>query len=266
MIALKRLLAAIAAAMALALPASGKAGEAQGQGPCREITFRGIGYTICKAKPEDDLRLWLRDENGRTYGGFSRLNEALAREGRALAFAMNAGMFHSDRSPVGLYVENGREITPLADGGSYGNFGLKPNGVFCAGAGRFRVIETNRFRKDPPPCTYATQSGPMLLIEGRIHPRFLVNATSRHIRNGVGVSEDGKLAIFAISNQPVTFHEFASFYREGLGLTDALYFDGKISRLHAPGLGRSDTGFLPLGPIIGVTAPAPALDQAAQER
>ncbi len=266
MIAPRRHLAAMLAALLLAMPAPGRAQEAPREGPCREITFRDIGYTICEATPDDDLRLWLRDADGRPYGGFSRLNDALAREGLTLAFAMNAGMFHSDRSPVGLYVENGQEITPLADGGSYGNFGLKPNGVFCIEPGRLRVIETSAFRKARPACTYATQSGPMLLIGGRIHPRFLVNATSRHIRNGVGVSADGRRAVFAISDQPVTFHEFASFYRDGLGLRDALYFDGRISRLHAPGMGRSDTGFLPLGPIIGTAAPAPALDQAAKGR
>jgi uncharacterized protein YigE (DUF2233 family) len=36
-------------------------------------------------------------------------------------------------------------------------------------------------------------------------------------------------------------------------MNNALYFDGKISRLFAPELGRSDIGF-PIGPMVGLVA------------
>jgi uncharacterized protein YigE (DUF2233 family) len=113
------------------------------------------------------------------------------------------------------------------------------------------VVETLRFEAEKPECRDATQSGPMLVIDGALHPRFLPNSTSRYIRNGVGTTDAGDLAVFAISNAPVTFHEFGRFFRDHLGLPQALYFDGNVSRLHAPGLGRSDAGFV-LGPIVGV--------------
>ncbi len=217
---------------------------------CETLTYKSNDYTLCEATLDDDLRLFHSDADGRLLGSFSRINAMLEQNGQMLGFAMNAGMYHSDRSPVGLFIENGKERAPLADGGTYGNFGLKPNGVFCFGKDRLAVIETNAFRDARPACDYATQSGPMLVIDGALHPRFLLDATSRYIRNGVGVSADGTRAWFVISDNPVTFHEFGSLFRDHLKTPNALYFDGKVSRLYAPDLGRSDSGF-PLGVIVG---------------
>ncbi|PHQ99467.1 MAG: hypothetical protein COB39_03705 [Marinosulfonomonas sp.] len=216
--------------------------------------YKSNDYTICEASLEDDLRLFHSDASGRLYGSFGQINDALAAKNQTLGFAMNAGMYHQDRTPVGLFIEDGTEITPVADGGTYGNFGLKPNGVFCFSKRAFSVIETNVFRHLKNYCEYATQSGPMLVINGELHPRFLIDATSRHIRNGVGVSADGTRAIFVISNTRVTFHEFGSLFRDHLKTPNALYFDGKVSRLFSPGLDRDDTGF-PLGVMIGTVIP-----------
>ena len=94
----------------------------------------------------------------------------------------------------------------------------------------------------------------MLVIGGKLHPKLLPESDSEYIRNGVGVSSDGSRAVFAISDQPVTFHRFARLFRDHLGLRDALYFDGNISRLYAPELGRHDGGF-PMGPIVGTVVP-----------
>jgi uncharacterized protein YigE (DUF2233 family) len=165
-------------------------------------------------------------------------------------------MYHSDRSPVGLLVLEGQERARLITSAGPGNFGLLPNGVFCKTAARFLVVETRRFAAKPPNCRYASQSGPMLVIDGALHPRFLPNSDSRFIRNGIGVSEDGQTAYLAISNQPVSFTEFGRFFRDGLKVPNALYFDGKISRLYAPTLNRSDFGFQ-MGPIIGLATDRP---------
>ena len=117
-----------------------------------------------------------------------------------------------------------------------GNFGLLPNGVFCIGDGFAQVYETRDYLAQTPACRDATQSGPMLVIDGALHPRFLENGTSRYIRNGVGTSADGLRAVFAISNDPVNFYDFGSFFRDHLRLPNALYFDGKVSRLYAADL------------------------------
>ena len=219
---------------------------------CRDTSFEGASYTLCEVTAGEDLRLFQSGPDG-AYGSFKNVDAALAAEGKALGFAMNAGMYHRDLAPVGLYVENGVEVSKLVTRAGPGNFGLLPNGVFCIDDG-FRVIESRVFRKERPDCRYATQSGPMLVIGGKLHPKLLADSDSLYVRNGVGVSRDGTRAVFAISNEAVNFHTFARLFRDELGLPDALYFDGNISRLYAPALGRHDGGF-PMGPMVGTVVP-----------
>lgn len=242
----RRLGLAAGALLAMTLPALA--------GICEKRDFDGRGYVVCtlSAAQEPGLQLWLDGPDGRPLGDFSALRRSLPKD-RILAFAMNAGMFHPDYSPVGLYVSDGKTAHDLVTAGGGGNFGMLPNGVFCAGGAQpFQVIESRAFAREEPACRIASQSGPMLVIEGALHPRFLVDSDSRHIRNGVGVSDDGRTVWFAISDRAVTFHEFGRLFRDGLGARNALYFDGSISRLYAPSLGRADFGRR-LGPIIGYT-------------
>ncbi|RBO53812.1 hypothetical protein DSD19_07920 [Rhodovulum sp. BSW8] len=222
---------------------------------CHPLTHEGRGYVVCSADPAtDDLRLFLKTDQGGIYGSFGRVNQALAARDETLAFAMNAGMYHPDRRPVGLYVEDGRQQMHAVAAAGPGNFGMLPNGVLCLEDGRAEVIETRAYLEAPPECRYATQSGPMLVIDGALHPRFLSDSDSRYVRNGVGVDAEGRLH-FAISDAPVTFHEFGRLFRDVLKTPDALYFDGKVSKLYAPDLGRNDAG-LPMGPIVGAVVPA----------
>lgn len=217
---------------------------------CETMSPGDNGFTVCTVDTAtEDLRLFLRDENGNILGNFRNIEDTL--NGAALPFAMNAGMYHEDRAPVGYFVEDGIEAMRVVPNAGPGNFGLLPNGVFCINDDHAQVYETMDFITKSPSCRDATQSGPMLVIDGALHPRFLKDGTSRYIRNGVGTSADGKTAVFVISNTVVSFYEFGSFFRDVLKLPNALYFDGKVSRLQALGLGRSDLG-LRLGPIVGV--------------
>lgn len=223
--------------------------------PCKDVRFLDKSFTICTVDvAQDRLELFLKGPDAAPLGSFRRVESELANRDARLGFAMNAGMYHADRSPVGLYIQDGVEQQRLVTAPGPGNFGLLPNGVLCVGAKRVDVIETLRFKNSAPTCRFATQSGPMLVIDGALHPRFLPNSTSRYVRNGVGTSEDGKLAIFAISNERVTFHEFGRLFRDYLKMPQALYLDGNISRLHAPQMDRSDLGLM-LGPIIGTVVP-----------
>lgn len=217
---------------------------------CEQITHRDARFTVCEVAPDARVELFLRDEAGDILGAFSSVK---SRVDGTVVMAMNAGMYHDDRRPVGLYIEDGIQEAPIVTRAGPGNFGLLPNGVFCLRADRSDVIESRAFAANPPACTDATQSGPMLVIDGALHPRFLPDSTSRNIRNGVGTSADGKRVVFAISDEAVTFHEFGTLFRDTLGLPNALYFDGRISRLYAPAVGRNDFG-LPLGPIVAVIA------------
>lgn len=228
---------------------------------CGTDAFEGVPFTFCTIDPAtEDLRLFHTAPDGRIFGTFDRINDALAEEGLVLGVAMNGGMYHDDRAPVGHYVEQGRESVPLITADGPGNFGLLPNGVFCLGPGGASVMETLAFEAARPECTYASQSGPMLVIGGTLHPRFLPDSTSTFIRNGIGVRPDGTV-VFAISDRPVNFHRFARLFRDGLGTPDALYIDGKVSRLYATPLDRHDRGF-PLGPIIGTVV---RIDEAGGE-
>ena len=223
---------------------------------CENIRFEDAGYTICTVDlTSETLRLFLYDDSGAPYGQFGAIESDLNDKGQSLGFAMNAGMYHDDRAPVGYYVEDGQEIMRVIPNAGPGNFGMLPNGILCIREGRADVIETLRFVKEAPDCAYATQSGPMLVIDGALHPRFLQDSTSRYVRNGVGTSADGKTAVFAISDSPVTFYEFGRLYRDYLTLPNALFLDGNISKLYAPQLNRNDFGFS-MGPVVGTVRAA----------
>lgn len=221
--------------------------------PCADIEDGGASYTVCDFDARQyAVRLFLRDSDGGLYGGFSSLADALAAKGDTLAFAMNAGMYAPDYAPVGLYVESGRTLHGVNTAAGEGNFHMKPNGVFWVDGARAGVTETARFLKSRMGPAYATQSGPMLVVGGRINPHIHESGASEKYRNGVCVTQ-GHVAHFTISNQPVTFYRFASLFRDRLKCSDALFLDGgTASAIYAPSISRHDR-FHPMGPLIGVT-------------
>ena len=198
------------------------------------------------------LRLYWRDGQQRRYGSLGHLRDALAAQGQQLVFAMNAGMFRPDFSPQGLFIENGILQSPLDTARGAGNFYLLPNGVFFTTAdNRAHIVETAHFRAGREVC-YATQSGPLLLIDGRIHLAFRPGSANRQIRNGVGVLPTGEV-LLAMSSAPVSLYDFAAYFRRA-GCRQALYLDGFVSRTYAPAQHwtQLDGDF---GVIIGITAP-----------
>jgi uncharacterized protein YigE (DUF2233 family) len=215
---------------------------------CRTETFAGSRFTTCRVEAfRESLRLFYADPVVR-YGTFSRLDAALAKKGRKLAFAMNAGMFTPDYGPVGLLVIDGIEYGEIDRATSWGNFYQQPNGVFVIDEAGPRVVATEDYRILTP--RFATQSGPMLLHRGQIPANSAMRSTSRHIRNGVCVPEPLQVE-FVISEDEVTFREFAEFFASRLKCTEALYFDGSVSSLYSPQLGRHDRRSK-FGPIVGV--------------
>lgn len=253
MISFSRLLMAALAAISLnARPSS----AADDRGACRVLAFRGADYLLCSFDPARvDLRLFHADASGQAYGSFEALSQSLWRGHAFLDFAMNGGMYHHDLSPVGLFIEDGLEKRPLVLSEGYGNFHLLPNGVFYFGDGKAGVSEARAFAALGETPRFATQSGPMLVIEGALHPRFLPESDSFKIRNGVGVSRDGQVH-FALSRGRVRFYDFALLFRDELNCPNALYLDGTISSALIPALGRHDRLF-PMGPIIGVVSRLP---------
>jgi uncharacterized protein YigE (DUF2233 family) len=229
------------------------------QAECGASEFEGNRFTVCSFDPAvTEFGLFWRDEQSKPYRTFSVLADSLARDGLDLVFAINGGMFQTDFTPVGLHIEDGRELRPpnrsAAPAGMrpVPNFYKKPNGVFYLVDGAAGVLDTETFLQRLPAVDHATQSGPMLVIEGQLHPALIEGSRDRTWRTGVGVS-DGGMVHFAISEGHVNFFDFARLFRDGLGTPNALFLDGgRGTGIYAPELGRNDRswhgGF---GPIIG---------------
>ncbi|WP_169711973.1 phosphodiester glycosidase family protein [Erythrobacter tepidarius] len=217
---------------------------------CRKVTFEQVPLTHCIADP---ARHRIATANlGADRQPFASLSAyAVSVDPARVAFAMNAGMYGDDLRPIGYYVENGERLKELNRGAGEGNFYMKPNGVFFGTGGNWRVLGSNTFfqtvgeRPD-----FGTQSGPMLVVDGKLHPEFQDNGPSRAIRNGVGVSADGR-AHFVISDAPISFGQLARYFRDVVKVRNALYLDGQVSSLWDPASKRLDKGRV--GPIIVVT-------------
>jgi uncharacterized protein YigE (DUF2233 family) len=227
------------------------ASGAENRGPCHPVTYERNSYVFCQF----DLRryipkLFWKQPNGEPYGSLKNIPQRDGTNNGQLVFATNGGMYRSDRSPLGLYVENGRELVRANTAAGAGNFYIKPNGIFYVSGESASISETRHFLKQRPLADVATQSGPMLVINGAINTKFLPSSNSRKFRNGVGI-QDSHRVVFAISNDTVTFNEFAKFFRDLLHCSNALYLDGTISSIYAPSIPRADY-LWPLGPIIGV--------------
>ncbi|MEZ2128821.1 MULTISPECIES: phosphodiester glycosidase family protein [unclassified Sinorhizobium] len=247
----------IAAGMLAAMITSPQTALAQ---HCEQDTFEEASYVVCTLEPgKADLRLFWKNAQGEPYRYFSSVAEAVGKKGRALTFAMNAGMYRADFSPMGLYIENGRELRPANTAGSEDstgplpNFYRKPNGVFFLDDVSAGILPTDKFLKLRPRVRFATQSGPMLVIRNKLHPAFIPGSTDRTRRSGVGVCAGGAVR-FAVSEDRVNFHDFARLFRDHLKCPNALFLDGgRGVGLYNPAMGRNDRswhgGF---GPIFGL--------------
>jgi uncharacterized protein YigE (DUF2233 family) len=220
---------------------------------CESRHFEDSPFTLCRYDPaSDELRLVLEGDDGAPLRSFAALEHSLGRgEAARLRFAMNAGMYDEEGRPIGLFVESGEEQTPLNRRDGPGNFHLLPNGVFWVdGRGHAHVTATEAYAQAAPSPPWATQSGPMLVIDGELHPKFDEDGESRLFRNGVCADASGA-AWFAISEEGVSFGRFARLFREALGCRNALYLDGTVSSLWDPGAGRQDA-YGRLGPLLVV--------------
>jgi uncharacterized protein YigE (DUF2233 family) len=214
---------------------------------------RFLSYSV---EPHRLVFYW-QDEQGKPLRSLACLREWLAGKQQRLVFATNGGMYRMGNVPVGLYIENGRLRTPLDTGRGPGNFYLQPNGVFSLTTdGRAAIQPTAAFRSGPQ-IRYATQSGPMLVVDGQLHPAFRPGSRNLNVRNGVGLLPDGRV-LLCMSKQPVNLYDFARYFQRR-GCRNALYLDGIVSRTYLPARGwrQTDGDF---GVMIGVTEP---VNQAA---
>ncbi len=217
---------------------------------CQLVTFENVKLTHCIADPKTHRILTdLGPKTGGPYRDLANLAASRSSDAAPVVFAVNGGMFDDEGKPIGYYVENGDRLKELSLADGPGNFHMKPNGVFYGSGTSWRVRTTDDFYRnvgDRP--RFGTQSGPMLVIKGKIHPQISENGPSRAIRNGVGIDDAGR-AHFVISEEVINFGSFARFFRDQAKTPNALFLDGNVSALWDPASDRLDRGAA-LGPLI----------------
>jgi uncharacterized protein YigE (DUF2233 family) len=225
----------------------------------RDVDFHGSSFRVVRIDLHHDaLSLHWRDPaTDQPYTDIDNLRVWGEAHGKHLLFAANAGIYDRKAAPLGLYVENGKTLVPLnlARGNpAAGNFSLQPNGVFAIYPDGHAAVRTSAdFKADAKPAQWATQSGPMLLIDGKINPRFDDGSTSLKWRSGVCASSPHEV-VFAVSKTPVNFHDFAALFRDKLGCRDALYLDGSISQIYVDGEGYAGAPAFMVKPYAGIFA------------
>lgn len=230
--------------LVLAACSDGTGAPAPNPSPCHHERFEDARFIVCAPASGARLKLYAAGRSDEPKRRFVDLGL----DGDKVAFAMNAGMFGEDGRPIGLAIADGKQVHQVALRPGGGNFGMKPNGVFLVRAsGRAEVVVSEDFTASPD-IRLATQSGPMLVIAGRLHPKFSADGESRNMRNAVGVGRNGT-PVFVMTEDPVSLGKLGRFFRDRLKTPDALYFDGSVSSLWSPSDGRMDN-FADLGPII----------------
>ena len=220
---------------------------------CEERSFEGDRFTVCDAG-SGRVELVAAGRGETPVRNFSDLEARLGSRAANVAFAMNAGMYGEDGRPIGLAIVEGQQVRAINRRTGGGNFHLMPNGVFQVRRDGHAEVVTSEQWKPSADIRVATQSGPMLVIGGKLHPAFDQDGSSRHIRNGVGIGPDGRRR-FVISQDAVSLGKFARFFRDQLQCDNALFFDGAVSALWDPANHRRDVT-VPLGPMVVVFKPA----------
>ncbi len=222
------------------------------QSNSKTIQFKDQSFDVYTVKDASNIVFGYTDSAGNQLRTFDKFKSHIGQSSFELVFAVNGGMFTKSFEPLGLFIDKNIEVTPLKLDSGYGNFYLEPNGVFGVDVNRNPFVEqTKAFRaqRDKKSIKYATQSGPMLVINNNLHPVLNEGSKNLHIRNGVGVDKNGHI-VFVISNQKTNFFDFASLFRDVLDCANALYLDGAISKMYNQEIERVEDG--KFGVMIGV--------------
>ena len=224
-----------------------------------ELAFEGQNYRVVHIdlKHEQLGLYWRNPQDGQAFGSIEGLRQWGLAHDRRLLFAANAGIYDRKFAPLGLYVENGKTVVPLnlAHGDpAAGNFSLLPNGVFAIYPDGHAAVRTSAaFKADDKAAQVATQSGPMLLIDGKLNEQFVDDSSSLKWRSGVCARSPHEV-VFAVSEAPVNFHTFGRLFRDKLGCRDALYLDGSISQFYVDNEGYVGAPAFMVKPYAGIFA------------
>jgi len=245
---------AAAAACAMLFSACGDGLPSVAVSHAQEPRFDSIAVNAYRIDLDKDvLRLYWQDTDGRDYRSGSALAENLDKQSERLVLAMNSGIYREaghGLTPQGLHIEKGKELVPLdlLESGE-GNFYLQPNGVLWWGGGHAGLMTTQDYANSSLSPEYALQSGPLLVMDGKINPSIEDARKVRYTRAGAGITADGTV-VLAFSAEPLSLYEFAAVFRDELNCPNALYLDGAIVSLHIPGANIHHSG----GPMAGILA------------
>lgn len=230
--------------------------------------FRNKLFRVYKvALPSSNISFHLKNERQQPLATFERLRADFSKQDRTLLFAMNGGIYHKNLNPVGLYIEKGKTLKDINLRNDQGNFYLKPNGVFYIKEDNTGgIMESKSFQSQiakSTPIKYALQSGPQLVINNNIHPKFNDGSPNELSRNGVGMINETEF-VFVISLDDVNLFTFASFFRDYLGCANALYLDGFISGMYWDEAGQKRQvryAERPFSVMIADTEPAKSVEK-----
>lgn len=218
---------------------------------CNDKIKEEKGYVIFEVNPKtENIEFYWKDDNAQAIKSIKNLKEYLESKNKKLRFAMNGGMFEVNNIPKGLYIENSKILNKIDTSAGDGNFYIQPNGIFYITQNKeSQIVETKKFQYNTN-IQFATQSGPILLKDGKVNPIFQEQSKNLNIRDGVGILDNGNV-VFAMSKKEVNFYNFTLLFK-GLGCKNALYLDGFVSRTYFPEKNwiQEDGDF---GVMIGVT-------------
>ena len=204
----------------------------QGLAQYRTFDYQDVSYGVFEANPENVSLHW-KNAAGEPYASLTNLKRDLEKT-RTIKMLMNAGIFSQDNQPAGLWIERGTTLQPLNTKKGKGNFHVQPNGVFLLKDKKAQILTTAQYQKNKPKAEFAVQSGPMLVINGKINSQFRATLNSPYTRNAVCVSKDGRLFfINTLKGKPNMY--WLSHALLSIDCHNALYLDGSISSWYIPG-------------------------------
>ena len=219
----------------------------------------GVMYNMYIANLDSEqIRMHLFNHGKQKYYSLGAVKERLLNDKLEPLMITNGGMYTKSNEPVGLYIESGSNISYRLDTSkrvSDENFYLYPNGVFYIDSNNIAHINTTDYffklqQEGKVNPISATQSGPMLVIDGKLHDKFSPGSQNEKIRSGVGLVNK-KTVVFLITLDESNFYNFATVFKDIFSCKDALFLDGAISQMYLKNINPVVGGNF--GPIISVT-------------
>lgn len=151
-------------------------------------------------------------------------------------FAITASIVDSLCKPLGLYISQGNKSGEININQGVGNFYLNPNGFIASDSTHFLINDSKNYVSSSN-YNNAIQSGPMLISSGVINSNFDKSSRNKKIRCGVGYYSvnNNNFLVFAKSNSPISFYDFANLFLIKYKCNNALNLESAaLCSIHLP--------------------------------